>query len=124
MTDFNAFHTQHAAESAVRRSAGLAARTAAEHADFLMSHRWVIGGALDTEAILEGAARVAIEAGLVPSRWTHVNAARPEETALFECSRCGLVSKTMPAVCAGRGCTDTSARYGHDPLRSLKDGVQ
>jgi len=111
---YDAFSAQYDAEQAVRREARLTVRTRVEHADFLLAHRWVIGGP-GKESILDRAARIVVGAGFVPSRWTYINPEQLGEAALFQCAGCSIVVKAWTYICAA-GCTDLLIRYGHDPL--------
>ena len=107
------FISQWCNEREVRLRAGMRPRSSVEHARYLMANRWVIADHL--RGVIAGAARtVALERD-TPSRWAHSNADRPDQTARFECSSCGAVSKAAPRRCV-KGCTDISAIYGHDPI--------
>ena len=106
-----AFYAQYDAEQAVRHRYMLAGRYEAEHADFVMHHRHLF-----SKGVVDGAARFADEYNLAPSRWTHINADQPNETARFQCSCCESVLKWPAVRCFRHGCTDLSAHYGHDPV--------
>jgi len=106
-----AFHAQHQLEQQVRFRHALTGRDETEHADFVLRHRHLF-----RPDVVEGAAVVALECKLSPSRWTHINADQPSKTALFRCSICDVLLKWPAGRCTGRRCTDLRAHYGHDPL--------
>ncbi len=107
------FFSQWRAECEVMDRAGMQCRTALEHARHLMAHRWIISDHM--RGVVAGAARIIRDDRDAPSRWTHSNADRPDQTARFTCSTCGSVSKCAPYRCV-KGCTDIRAQYGHDPI--------
>ena len=106
----DAFDAQFERETDVRLEHGLQLRTLAEHADFVLRHPWLFGSR--PGPIIRGALEVIAEDAPPPSRWVHINADQPSETARFKCAACGCVSKRLPRTCVGKGCTDATVEYG------------